>query len=294
VIPDDCTVIQVDIEPEEIGRNRNVQLGLVGDVHEAIAMFNERAPRRAFEDHKRWIEALVAARDGARDLHSELMWRVEPPIHQARLAREIADFLDADSILVADGGDTAGWMSEQAIVESAGRYLSHGYLGCLGVGIPFGLAAKLAHPEAKVLTVTGDGSVGLNFSEFDTAVRHQIPLVVVVNNDQGWGMIRHGQERMFGSDRVVGAELGPTRYDQAAAGLGAYAECVTDAEEIGPALERAFASGEPACINVMTDPGLPHLPPPRRKSAKPMPAATKQKPDADVELPYYGKRKLRS
>ena len=257
-------------------------------------MFNERSQRRAFKDHKPWIEALVASRDGARDIHAELMWRNEPPIHQARLAREIADFMDADSILVADGGETSGWMAEQAIVESAGRYLSHGYLGCLGVGMPFGLAAKLAHPEAKVLTIIGDGSVGLNFSEFDTAVRHGIPLVVVVNNDQGWGMIRHGQVRMYGSDRVVGAELGPTRYDEAAAGFGAYGECVTDAEQIGPALERAFASGKPACINVMTDPDQPHAPPSSRKGAKPKPTASTKRADKDVELPYYGKRKLRS
>ncbi len=295
VIPAECTVIQVDVEAEEIGRNRDVEIGLVGDVGEALRMLNERAGGRSFRDHRRWIDALVAAREMTRKLHDSQSSRAEPPIHQARLAREIAEFLDGDSILVADGGETSGWMAEQAIVESAGRWLSHGYLGCLGVGLPFGMAAKVAHPEARVLVITGDGSAGLNFSEFDTAVRHDIPIVVVINNDQGWGMIRHGQIRTY--NRVVGAELGPTRYDLAAAGFGAHAECVTDAAEIRPALERAFASGKPACVNVMTDPGQAHRPPGagRKKAARREPEPrTDTAAEKGVDLPYYGKRRLRS
>jgi len=104
-------------------------------------------------------------------------------------------------------------------------------------------------------------------------------------------MIRHGQKRMY--DRVVGAELGPTRYDLAAAGFGAHAEQVIDAKEIRPALERAFESGRPACLNVMTDPAQPHRPPRRGKQEQPKPAAAK-KSGEEVELPYYGKRRLKS
>ena len=291
VIPDDATLIQVDIEAEEIGRIRDVQIGLVGDVRETLRLFIERARGRSFGDHERWIEGLVASRSAFRDLHAAPMSRPEPPIHQARLAREIADFMDGDSIIVADGGETSGWMGEQAIVESAGNWMSHGYLGCLGVGLPFGLAAKIAHPGRRVVTITGDGSAGLNIAEFDTAVRHKIPLVVVVNNDQGWGMIRHGQIARYGEDHVVGAELGPTRYEQVAAGFGAHAEWVTDAAGIRPALDRAFASGRPACVNVMTDPAQPHRPP----GAAERPAARKEPaPDSEkeVELPYYGRRQL--
>jgi acetolactate synthase-1/2/3 large subunit len=290
-----CTVIQVDIEAEEIGRNHDVDMGLVGDVGETLRMLNERAGSRNFRDHRRWIDALVAAREKGRHMRDDETSQNEQPIHQARLAKEIAEFLDGDSILVADGGETSGWMGEQAIVESAGRWMTHGYLGCLGVGMPFGMAAKVAHPEARVLVITGDGSAGLNFSEFDTAVRHDIPIVVVVNNDQGWGMIRHGQIRAF--NRVVGAELGATRYDLAAEGFGAHAEYVTDAAEIRPALERAFASGKPACVNVMTDPEQAHGAPGAPKS-KVTPREPEPEPETDakkdVDLPYYGKRRLRS
>jgi acetolactate synthase-1/2/3 large subunit len=290
VIPDDATLIQVDIEPEEIGRIRDVQIGLAGDVRETLRLLIERGRGRVFRDHERWIEGLVASRSALRDLHAVPMSRAEPPIHQARLAREIADFMAGDGIIVADGGETSGWMGEQAIVESAGTWLSHGYLGCLGVGLPFGLAAKIAHPDRRVLTITGDGSAGLNIAEFDTAARHEIPLVVVVNNDQGWGMIRHGQIARYGEDRVVGAELGPTRYDLVAAGFGVHAEFVTEAEGIRPALERAFASGKPACLNVMTDPAQPHRPPsaPQRETRREPPADGEK----EVELPYYGRRQL--
>jgi acetolactate synthase-1/2/3 large subunit len=287
VIPNDATLIQLDIEPEEIGRCRDVQLGLVGDIKETLKVFIERARGRTFQDHEKWIKALVAARAIGRSLYDQDMYRPEPPIHEARLAREIADFMDGESIIVADGGETSGWMAEQAIIEAPGHWLSHGYLGCLGTGIPFAIAAKIAHPDRRVLAITGDGSAGLNFSELDTAVRHGVPIVVVVNNDQGWGMIRHGHVARYGADRVVGAELGPTRYDLAAAGFGAHAELVTEASEIRPALERAFASGKAACINVMTDPTQPHVPP-----AAAAALARRKDESGEIELPYYGRRRL--
>jgi acetolactate synthase-1/2/3 large subunit len=208
----------------------------------------------------------------------------DEPVHQSRLAREVAEFVAGDGVVVADGGETSLWMAEQVVVLNAGDWLSHGYLGCLGVGIPFAIAAKVAHPERKVIAVIGDGSAGLNIAEFDTAVRHNIPVVVVVNNDQGWGMIRHGQAARYGHESVVGAELGPTRYDLVAEGFGAHAELVTRASEIRPALERAFASGKAACVNVMSDPGQPHI-------TSLMMAGAKLE-EGEVELPYYGRKKV--
>lgn len=172
--------------------------------------------------------------------------------------------------------------------------MSHGYLGCLGVGIPFGLAAKVAHPYRQVLTIIGDGSVGLNFAEFDTAARHDLPIVVVVNNDQGWGMVRHGQISKYGGDRTAGVELGATRYDLAAGGFGAHTEFVEEPSEIKPALERAFASGKPACINVLSDPTLsPRAYRAQQAGVEPPPQPPPAKAgDREVELPYYGRRRL--
>ncbi len=291
VIPPNATLIQLDIEPEEIGRIRDVQIGLVGDIRESLRILIERARGRQFRDHERWISALAAVKAAHRTMFDEPASRSEAPIHQARLAREIADVCGGEAIIVADGGETSQWMADQAIVESAGRFLSHGYLGCIGVGFPFGLAAKIAHPDRKVLTVIGDGSTGFNIAEFDTAVRHNIPLVGVVNNDEGWGMIRHGQLMRW--DHTVGAELGPVRYDQVAAGFGAYSELVTAPNDIAPALRRAFESGRPALLNVMTDPTQPYrLPGMRTKTAKQI--EEEERATNEVELPYYGKRKVES
>lgn len=288
-IPPGATVIQVDIEAEEIGRTRDVQIGLVGDVRETLRLMNAQLPGMKFQDHEALIAGLVKAREMHRSMFDAPMSRPGAPIHQARLAREIARFVGSDGIIAADGGETSQWMSDQAVVESVGSYLSHGYLGCLGVGIPFGLVAKVAYPDRRVVTIIGDGSAGLNIAEFDTAVRQDIPLITVVNNDLGWGMIRHGQLARW--DQTVGAELGTVRYDLVAAGFGAHAEFVTEPEEIRPALERAAASGRAACLNVMTDPTQPY----RMPGARPKTAAERKEEEEstkEVELPYYGKRRL--
>ncbi len=289
MIPAEATLIQVEIVPEEIGRNHDVQIGLVGDVAETLKLMNERSGEMVFRDHRSWIDALVSAREAFRKTHESLMFRPDPPIHQARVCREIAEFLTDDDILVADGGDTANWMAEQAIVGEMGRYLSHGYLGCLGIGMPFGLAAQAAHPDRRVLILLGDGAAGFNFAEFETAIRHQLPVVVVINNDQGWGMIRHDQLMRYG--RVVGSELGLVHYEKAAEGFGCHAEFVEEADQIRPALERAFASGKAACINVMSDATQPHAPPSKDKSSEARIKSAVEVGD-EVALPYYGKRKL--
>jgi acetolactate synthase-1/2/3 large subunit len=118
------------------------------------------------------------------------------------------------------------------------------------------MAAKLARPDKKVLLLNGDGSFGFNCMEFDTMVRHNIPVVCVINNDTAWGMIKHGQELSVGGDRLRCVELGERHYEKMVEGLGGYGEFVTKDEEIIPAVNRAFGSGKPACINVMTDPAV--------------------------------------
>jgi acetolactate synthase-1/2/3 large subunit len=118
------------------------------------------------------------------------------------------------------------------------------------------MAAKLAHPDKPVLVTTGDGSIGLNFAEFHTAAKHNLPIVVVVFNDKAWGMCKHGQEMTRGKGQTVATELGLVHYEKAAEGLGAYGELVEKPADIVPALERAFRSGKPACLNVLIDPDV--------------------------------------
>ena len=179
----------------------------------------------------------------------ELMSLDSLPIHPARLCKEINDFLDRDATIIADGGD-ASLMANRALRTYKPRHFL-GLLptGTLGIGTGYAMAARLARPDGQVLLFSGDGSFGLNAMEFDTMVRHNLPIVSVVCNDTAWGMMVRDQQK-WGPDRIIGTKLGFVRYDKMVEALGGYGEMVEKPEEIKPALERAFASGAPACINV--------------------------------------------
>jgi acetolactate synthase-1/2/3 large subunit len=172
-----------------------------------------------------------------------------------RLAREVNDFMNReDDIVVADGGDTQIWMGITRTARRAGCYLDAALYGCLGVGLPYANAAKLLRPDQRVLLVTGDGSVGFNFMEFETALRKKLPIVVVISNDLGWGMIRHSQEIRIGHAIETGTHIGRVDYHRLVEALGGRGVMVERPEDIRPALEEGFASGTATCINVMTDP----------------------------------------
>ncbi len=253
IIPAGAKVVRIDIDPREIDRNRAADAGLVGDTG---AVLEKLIPLVEKRDHGQWVKDLRAA--GMAFIGSEIKARetASDPIHPIRLVAKIQEVVGEDALYIVDGGDTSyfgqvGLMSRQkaGVIGSAS-----GLLGCLGTGIPFGLAAKLARPDKPVVVLTGDGSFGFNCMELDTMVRHNIPVVCVVNNDCAWGMIKHCQELSIGKERLQCSELGSRRYDLMAAGLGCHAEFVTRDEEIVPALRRAIDSGKPACVNVMTDP----------------------------------------
>jgi len=156
--------------------------------------------------------------------------------------------------VVADGGDTTTWMGMTRTVRKAGHYLDYGLYGSLGVGLPYANAAKLLYPAKRVLLVTGDGSVGFNFMEFETALRKGLHIVVVIANDLGWGMIRHSQEIRMGKAIETGTWIGKVAYEKMVEGLGGKGFYVERPEEIRPALEKAFTFSVPVCINVMTAP----------------------------------------
>jgi acetolactate synthase-1/2/3 large subunit len=276
-------VIQVDVEPEEIGRNREIDLGIGADAGETLRAMLAAMGERPWPDRSAWLGAVRTARVQARGLFASAVEATSGPIHPYRLTHEIARALPEDAIVVADGGETASWMDLALDARSGGSWLTHGYLGCLGVGLPFAIAAKVACPARPVLCVIGDGSVGLNFAEFDTMARHGLSIVTVVNNDQAWGMSKHGQQLMFGEGRTVVTELGPTRYDLAAAGFGCHGEFVEEIAGLAPALQRAFAAGRPACVNVLTDPEV--------IAPVTMAMVGRQPVEAGrMNLPYYGER----
>jgi acetolactate synthase-1/2/3 large subunit len=247
--------VRIDIDPHEIDRNRVADAGLVGDAGSVLGQLN---PLLAKKDRSEWVTMLRAA--GLAMIDGELKIREAPsdPIHPIRLAEQIRKYVGDDALYVIDGGDTSYFGLVGFISRHKAGVISQssGLLGCLGTGIPFAMAAKLAHPQMKVLLLNGDGSFGFNAMEFDTMVRHNIPVVCVVNNDCAWGMIKHTQEMSIGKERLQCSELGTRHYEKMVEGLGGHGEFVARDEEIIPALTRAFASGKPACVNVMTDPSV--------------------------------------
>jgi acetolactate synthase-1/2/3 large subunit len=252
-----CRTIQVDVDPTEIGRNRSFTVGIEGDaglVLEALLaeLGDKTAARRDWLDDLRRREQRIVE-ERRRWLESDAV-----PIHPLRLCKEMAAFVDDGTLVVGDGGDIVNLASQVLPINNPGQWFDPGPMGTLGVGTGFAIAAKITHPEKRVLMVNGDGSFGLNGFEFDTMVRFDLPVVSVVGNDRQWGQIAMTQLKAYGDQGVIGSLLADNaRYDKVVEGLGGHGEFVTEPSQIGPALERAFASGKPACVNVLTDPRPP-------------------------------------
>ena len=157
---------------------------------------------------------------------------------------------DPDTVLICDGGEFAQWGQSMLPVR---RRLINGVTGSIGSSLSFALAARLVEPKAPVFAVLGDGTIGFHISEFETAVRRGLPFVAVLGNDARWNAESEIQRRDYGANRMHGCELLPARYDQVVAALGGHGEHVTQAADLAPAIERALASGKPACINVMIE-----------------------------------------
>ncbi|GIX46113.1 MAG: hypothetical protein KatS3mg131_0324 [Candidatus Tectimicrobiota bacterium] len=242
----DAKVIQVNIDPTEIGKNRPVDIGIVGDAKTVLRQMLELVAGK-FDPRKEtpWIQAL-------REQHLKNQARMEPllhsdevPIHPLRLCKEVRDFLDRDAILVVDGQEILNYGRQSIPTYVPGHRLNSGPFGTMGVGVPFGIGAKVAKPDKQVLVLHGDGSFGMNAMEMDTAVRHNIPIVTVISLNGGWTADPEGTK--------IGRYLGYQRYEKLMDAFGGYGEYVEKPQDIRPALERAFASGKPAIVNVVTD-----------------------------------------
>ena len=250
-------IIQVDSDAAEIGRNRAVDVGIIGDSRSVLQQLT-----LALQNGKRdggWL-AKLREREQAKAARQAVYERSDQvPVHHFRLARELDDVARAagDSIFVADGGNWVAIAAKVIGLRKPGRWLDPGPLGCLGVGAPFAIAAKLLHPDRPVFVIQGDGSFGFNGMEFETALRFKLPMVVVVGNDAAWGQIRLPQVQLYGPEKSPATLLAPTRYDRIVEAMGGYGEHVTEPAQIRPALERAVASGTVACVNVVLDPEAP-------------------------------------
>jgi acetolactate synthase-1/2/3 large subunit len=251
---ENARVAMIDCDPTELGRNRPLEIGLCAHLGLALRALLDALPAGLADRIAPWRATItrkeqeVAARLMA-ERRSDSM-----PISHYRLAHEIAAVVDARTTIVGDGGDVVGCASKIVPLHRPGQWLDPGPFGCLGVGPSFAIAARLLRPDERVLLIAGDGALGLNGMEMETAARFGLPMTVVVGNDGGWGQIRNPQLSFFGAERAVGTSLPFTRFDLMAEALGGRGIRVTDPGLIRPALERALDSGEVYCIDVVLDP----------------------------------------
>lgn len=204
---------------------------------------------------KAWLDALREVEQAkAQEADAELTLDSEP-IHPMRIYGELRNVLDRDAVVVCDGGDFVSYAGKEVPVYEPGCWLDPGPYGCLGVGPGYALAARIAHPDRQVAILYGDGAIGFSGTELESFVRHGLPVVAIVGNNGIWGLEKHPMQALYGYD--VAADLRPgIRYDQMMEAFGGRGELVTAPGEIGPALRRAFDSGEPYLVNVLTDPAI--------------------------------------
>ncbi len=260
-LPDEAFVIQVDIEPEEFGRIRDPDLAVAADCREMLRALLEalgEVKPDAVAERAAWAKRLCAIGNASKSAYEEAASNASGPIHPYRLAKEVTKAAPRNAVMCLDGGEAHSWIDMVGCSLEPGHWLGHGYVGSMGEGIPLAIGAQVAHPDRRVVCFTGDGAVGFNFAEFETLVRHRLPVVVVIANNQAWGMSANGQDLLYGPGNRIVSDLGHIRYEEAAAAFGCHAEFVEDVADLASALQRAFACGKPACVNVMTRPEVMH------------------------------------
>ncbi len=243
-------IARIDIDPVEIATAaRKVDIGIVGDCRSVLNQLIAGLKGKVSPDrYKDWRKQLADGAEAKLKAPGANKYTEDGDIHPLRLCEEISNFMARDAILVVDGQEILNYGRQSMPTYAPGHRLNSGPFGTMGVGLPFALGAKLAKPDKQVICVHGDGSFGLNAMELDTAVRHKLPVLVVISLNGGW---------TADPDRnKPGRNLGYTRYDKMAEALGCYAEFVDKAEGIRPALERAqkeVDKGRVALVNVRTD-----------------------------------------
>ncbi len=251
-IPADAKIIQLDIENELIGTNRSADASVVGNLGVSFSEMIRMIEEGDGLDYSEWRDKLISRETELEDAFADSLNSSEVPIDPLRLCREIRDFVvDKDMILIGDGGDIVAQAAKVLPIPAENCWMDPGPLGTLGVGMPFGLAAQIAEPDKRVLIIYGDGSFGLNGFEYDTAARFDLPIVGIVGVDGLWGQMARPQAAIYGANRIVATELNFIRYDKIVKAMGGHGEYCETPDEIGPALERAFASGKPALVNVV-------------------------------------------
>lgn len=248
----DLPVVQVDIDPTEIGKNRHVSVGILGDcksvLQQMLTLVKKQKPKPAQETD--WLKSLKEAREKYWAGMQKFMTSDNIPIRQERLVNEINQFLDEDAIVIVDGGDIAYYALEQIQMNQPRKLLQAIGMGHLGVSLPFCISAKLAAPNRQVCSISGDGAFIINIQELETAKRVNLPFICVIANNSSWGQIKSRQKYAY-KKRYIDVDFTDTNFAEIAKGFGCHGERVTDPNEITAALQRAVDSKLPAVIDVI-------------------------------------------
>ena len=251
---EDTAIVAIDVAEPQRAHPREPAVELYGELASTLDDLRTAAGGKALASGA-WLADLRAAESERRAGELAELSDERAPLHPMRLYAELAKVLDRDAIVIGDGGDFVSYAGRVIDSYAPGCWLDPGPFGCLGTGPGYALAAKLAHPERQVVLLLGDGAFGFSGMEFDTLARHGVNVVGVMGNNGIWALEKHPMEFLYGYS--VAADLRPaTRYDQVVEALGGYGELVERAQDVAPALERAFGAGRPALVNVLTDPSI--------------------------------------
>jgi acetolactate synthase-1/2/3 large subunit len=246
-------VVHVADAPGQIATHCPLAASAAGDLVAFFTALAGAVPRRAWRES--WLPRLQAARAEAVAADGALLTSDADPVHPLRIYGELARVLDEDAVVIGDGGDFVSYAGKYLEPRRPGGWLDPGPYGCLGTGLGYAIAARIARPSAQVVLLLGDGAAGFSLMDADTLVRHRLPVVMICGNNGAWGLEKHPMQALYGYD--VAADLQPRcRYDGVVRALGGAGEIVTRPDGIAPALRRAFASGVPYLVNVITDPAI--------------------------------------
>jgi len=254
-VREDSKFIQVDLDAQELGRNRPCEVGIVGDTGLVMAGMLDALKESGLSlaDRAEWLGEVAQLEAGMRQRIEEEAASDDVPVNPLRLCSELAAVLDDKAVIVGDGGDVVGTGAKILEVGGLGQWMDPGPLGTLGVGPSFAMAAKLADPDRDVVILYGDGSFGLNGMEFEACARQKIGIVGVIGNDAAWMQILRGQKAIYGEQRMVATQLNYTRYDQMVESLGGRGFWVEEPDGLESALREALQCGRegvPALVNV--------------------------------------------
>jgi acetolactate synthase I/II/III large subunit len=254
---DETRLVQLDSAPSRLRATRQPEVELVGDIAATLRAIREAAARDgARPDRTRdWVDGLRETETEKRAGEKGDFDDDRAPLHPLRVYRDLREVLDRDAIVIGDGGDFVSYAGRVIETYEPGCWMDPGPYGCLGAGPGQAIGAKLAHPERQVCVLLGDGAFGFSGLEFDTMVRHGLPVVGVMGNNGIWALEKHPMEFLYGYSIAAELQRG-ARYDQVVEALGGYGDLVREPGELRPALERAFESGKPALVNVLTDPSV--------------------------------------